>query len=104
MIGPPLLSLPSSLRAESKGGPIIFYLALLSLLFGASGALAQDKPDSSALPKISSETLTLTLDKAVSLALKQNPTAQIAVLQAADAVQDTNLARPGLCPHADLQT
>src|SRR5258708_26551632 len=30
---------------ENKGGPIIFYLALLSLLFGASGALAQDRSE-----------------------------------------------------------
>jgi len=89
---------------ESKGGPIIFYLALLGLLFGASGALAQDKPDNSASSKASSEPLTLTLDKAVSLALKQNTTAQIAVLQAAEAVQDKNIARAGLLPQADLQT
>ncbi len=89
---------------ENKGGPIIFYLALLSLLFGASGVLAQDKPDNSASSKASSEPLTLTLDKAVSLALKQNPTAQIAVLQAAEAVQDKNIARAGLLPQADLQT
>jgi len=89
---------------ESKGGPIIFYLALLSLLFGASGALAQNKQDNSTLPKVSSEPLTLTLDKAVSLALKQNPTAQIAVLQAAEAVQNKNIARAGLLPQADLQT
>src|SRR5260221_10788555 len=89
---------------ESKGGPIIFYLALLSLLFGASGALAQNKPDSSASPKVSGEPLTLTLDKAVSLALKQNPTAQIAVLQAAQTVQDKNIARAGLLPQADLQS
>ena len=37
------------------------------------------------------------------LALKQNPTAQIAVLQAAQAVQDKNIARAGLLPQADLQ-
>ena len=49
-----------------------------------------------------SEPLKLTLDKAVGLALKQNPTAQIAVLQAAQAVQDKNIARAALLPNADL--
>jgi outer membrane protein TolC len=44
------------------------------------------------------------LDKAVSLALRQNTTAQIAVLQAAESVQDKNIARAGLLPQADLQT
>jgi outer membrane protein TolC/ABC-type transporter Mla MlaB component len=80
---------------ESKGKPIIFYTILLGLLLAANGVKAQEKP--SAAP------LKLTLEKAVTLALKQNPTAQIAVLQAAEAVQDKNIARAGLLPQADLQ-
>jgi outer membrane protein TolC len=40
----------------------------------------------------------------VNLAVKQNPSAQIAVLQAAEAVEDKNIARAGLLPQADLQT
>src|SRR3989454_905739 len=87
---------------ENKGTPIIFYVILMSLLLGASGARAQDKPDAPAAAQAASEPLKLTLDKAVGLALKQNPTAQIAVLQAAQAVQDKNIARAALLPTADL--
>jgi outer membrane protein TolC/ABC-type transporter Mla MlaB component len=93
---------------DNKGTPIIFYVALLGLLFGAGGLKAQEKPqekpDMPANMQASGEPLRLTLDKAVSLALKQNPTAQIAVLQAAQAVQDKNIARAGLLPQADLQS
>jgi outer membrane protein TolC len=46
----------------------------------------------------------LTLDQAVTLALKQNTTAQIAVIQAAEAVQDQNVARAALLPQAQLQS
>ncbi len=92
---------------DNKGTPIIFYIAILSLLLGASGATAQqkpqEKPDTPANTQASGEPLRLTLDKAVNLALKQNPTAQIAVLQAAEAVQDKNIARAGLLPQADLK-
>ena len=44
----------------------------------------------------------LTLDQAVSLALKQNPTAQIAIITAAESVQDKNVARSALLPQASL--
>lgn len=86
---------------KEKGTPIIFYVALLSLLFGGSQAGAQEKPPTTAAA--SGEVLKLSLDKAVGLALKQNPTAQIAVLQAAQAVEDKNIARAGLLPTADLK-
>jgi len=89
---------------DSKGTPIIFYVALLSLLFGAANGKAQDKPSDAVPASAAAEPLKLTLDKAVSLALKQNPTAQIAVLQAAEAVQDKNIARAGLLPQVNLQT
>ena len=79
----------------SKGKPIIFYTILLGMLLVANGVKAQDNTPAAPLK--------LTLEKAVSLALKQNPTAQIAVLQAAEAVQDKNIARAGLLPQADLQ-
>jgi outer membrane protein len=88
---------------ENKGKPIIFYIILLSLLLGANGVEAQDKPEAPAPTQAASEPLKLTLDKAVSLALKQNPTAQVAVLQAAEAVQEKNIARAALLPNADLQ-
>jgi outer membrane protein TolC/ABC-type transporter Mla MlaB component len=93
---------------DNKGTPIIFYVALLGLLLRAGGLKAQEKPqekpDLPANPQATAEPLRLTLDKAVSLALKQNPTAQIAVLQAAEAVQDKNIARAGLLPTADLES
>jgi outer membrane protein len=88
---------------ENKGAPIIFYVLFLSLLLGSSGASAQEKPDRPAPMPAASEPLKLTLDKAVGLALRQNPTAQIAVLQAAQAVEDKNIARADLLPRADLK-
>jgi outer membrane protein len=88
---------------DNKGTPIIFYVALLGLLFAASGMKAQERPAVPANTQAPAEPLRLTLAKAVSLALKQNTTAQIAVLQAAEAVQDKNIARAGLLPQADLQ-
>jgi outer membrane protein TolC len=45
--------------------------------------------------------LQLTLDQAVGLALKQNPTAQIAVIQVLQSVQDKNVARAALLPEVD---
>jgi outer membrane protein TolC len=89
---------------ENKGTPIIFYVMLLSLLLGASGAKAQEQPPTTPNAQAAGEPLKLTLDKAVGLALKQNPTAQIAVLQSAQAVQDKNIARAALLPQADFQT
>ncbi|HKF26595.1 MAG TPA: TolC family protein, partial [Candidatus Acidoferrum sp.] len=83
---------------SEKKTPIIFYVLLFGLLLNASGLRAQQSAPAGAGP------LKLTLDRAVSLALKQNPTAQIAVLQAAEAVQDKNIARAGLLPQADLET
>ena len=85
-----------------KGSPIIFYVALFSLLFGAGRAEAQEAKQSRLASPASSQVLRLTLDQAVGLALKQNPTAQIAVLSAAESAQDTNIARAGLLPEADL--
>src|SRR5260370_37743195 len=89
---------------DNKGTPIIFYVILLGLLFGAAGVKAQEKPDGPANTQASGEPLRLTLDKAVSLALKQNTTAQIAVLQAAEAGQDQNIAPADLSARAELQT
>jgi outer membrane protein len=87
---------------ENKGTPIIFYVILMGLLLAASGVRAQDKPDAPAATQAAGEPLKLTLDIAVGLALKQNPTAQIAVLQAAQAVQEKNIARAALLPTADF--
>src|SRR4029077_19350554 len=48
--------------------------------------------------------LKLTLDRAVGLALKQNPAAQIAVLDPAQAVEDKKIPRAGLLPQANFET
>ena len=90
-------------RAEGgsdKKTPIIFYLLLFGLLMNASGASAQ-QPATAAV-QVDASPLKLTLDRAVGLALKQNPTAQIAVLQAAQSVQDKNIARAALIPQASF--
>jgi len=85
-----------------KGSPIIFYIALCSLTLGAGRASAQ-QPKHALLPSNPpSQMLRLTLDQAVALALKQNPTAQIAVLTAAQSVQDKNIALAALLPDASL--
>jgi outer membrane protein len=85
-----------------KSSSIIFYVLFLSLLFGPAGLRAQTAP--SPLPSHApSETLRLTLEQSVALALKQNPTQQIAVINAAESVQDKNITRADLLPQANFQ-
>jgi outer membrane protein TolC/ABC-type transporter Mla MlaB component len=87
---------------KSKGSPIIFYVAFFSLLI--LPAMAEGQQKSSALPGAApAGTLRLTLEQAVVLAIKQNPTQQIAVLNAAESVQDKNITRAELLPQADLR-
>jgi outer membrane protein TolC/ABC-type transporter Mla MlaB component len=94
-------------RGRRKGAPIIFYVAFFSLLMGPGISHAQGVSgtrDKYGLPtNPPSQTLRLTLDQAVNLALKQNPTAQIAVLSAAQSEQDKNISRAALLPQADLR-
>jgi outer membrane protein len=86
----------------SKGSPFIFYVVLFSLLLVPTFAGAQTK--NSALPATApTDTLKLTLEQSVALAIKQNPTQQIAVLNAAESVQDKNITRSELLPQADLR-
>jgi outer membrane protein len=89
--------------ANKKGSPIIFYIALLSLTLGAVGARAQS-PNAAVPPaNATADAVRLSLEQAVALALKQNPTQQIAVLNAAESVQDKNISRAALLPQADLR-
>jgi outer membrane protein len=89
--------------SRKKGSHIIFYVAFFSLLVTPVVAHAQGPLRQSPLPATApTGTLKLTLDQAVSLALKQNPTAQIAVLTAAESVQDRNITRADLLPQASL--
>jgi outer membrane protein len=94
--------------AKGKKSHIIFYLFFLCAAVGASASRAQDAParlnqiPRSLLPaNAPSGVLRLTLDQAVSLAVKQNPTAQVAVIQALESVQDKNVARAALLPEMD---
>src|SRR5690349_3456167 len=91
-------------KERSKGSHIVFYIALFSLLIGASGAHAQSNTKAQILPAgAPTEALRLTLDQAVALALKENPTAQIAILAAAQSEQDKNIARAELLPQANAR-
>src|SRR5947207_10150605 len=91
-------------RERPKGSHIIFYTVFFSLIFGSTVARAQGTNKSSSLSgNAPRQTLRLTLDQAVGLALKQNTTAQIAILQAAQSEQDRNLSRADLLPQASAK-
>lgn len=87
-----------------KRVPIIFYVLFFGLSMSSAGSLqAQTTERPNGLPaNPPTQVLRLTLDQAVGLALRQNTTAQIAVIQAAEAVQDKNVARAALLPQAQL--
>ncbi len=88
---------------RGKGSHIIFYLAFFSLLATPRVSRAQEAPKPSALPaNAPGQVLRLTLDQAVALAVKQNTTAQIAVLTYAQSREDKNISRAALLPEADL--
>ncbi|HLK05035.1 MAG TPA: TolC family protein [Candidatus Acidoferrum sp.] len=84
-----------STERRGKGPGFFFYAILFSLLAVGKPAMAQQAP--------SAEPLKLSLEQSVTLALKQNTTAQIAVLTAAEAEQDKNISRSNLLPNANLQ-
>jgi outer membrane protein len=89
-------------KGRRKSSHIIFYTIFFGLTAGAAVAHAQGPYKKSALPgNAPTQVLRLTLDQAVGLALKQNPTAQIAILQAAQSEQDKNIARADLLPQAN---
>jgi len=89
-------------KARTKGSHIIFYVAFFSLILAPGPAQAQGNKRQSALGgDAPTEVLRLTLDQAVGLALKQNPTAQIAILTAAQSEQDKNIARADLLPQVN---
>jgi outer membrane protein len=91
-------------KDRTKGAPIIFYVALFSLVMSPTLVHAQGTSKQRQLPpNAPAEVLRLTLDQAVGLALRQNPTAQIAVLTAAQSEQDKNIARADLLPQASAR-
>jgi outer membrane protein len=87
---------------RKKGSHIIFYVAFFSLLITPSYARAQTTPRSPLPANAPTGIMRLTLDQAVALALKQNPTEQIAILNAAESNQDKNITRAALLPQANL--
>jgi outer membrane protein len=96
--------LDSSTNAgRGKRSHIIFYVTFFSLLLAPRPGHAQGAPKPSALTaNVPVQVLRLTLDQAVALAVKQNTTAQIAVLTYAQSLQDKNIARAALLPEANL--
>jgi outer membrane protein len=96
-------------KKDPKRSHIIFYIALFSLLVfpALTPAQSQTQPQShqrqSALPAQAPDgVMRLTLDQAVGLALKQNTTAQIAILTAAQSEQDQKIALSELLPQAQV--
>lgn len=88
---------------RKKGSHIIFYVAFFSLVVTPMVARAQGTGRQNPLPgNAPSGVMRLTLDQSVALALKQNPTAQIAIITAAQSVQDKNVVRADLLPQANL--
>ena len=92
----------SESKGQRKSSHIIFYTILFSLLVGST-AQAQNTKQGALPGNAPTGTRRLTLDQAVTLALKQNPTAQIAILQAAQSEQDRNIALSDLLPQANAK-
>jgi outer membrane protein len=89
---------------DTKGTTIIFYIALLSLLIFPTPMRAQATANQPSLPaNAPTGVLRLTLEQAVNLGLKQNPTQQIAVLNALESIQDKNITRSEFLPQANLK-
>jgi outer membrane protein len=90
-------------RKDTKRSHIIFYITLFSLLLIPAVTPAQSQRQQSPLPADApAGVMRLTLDEAVALALKQNTTAQIATLTAAQSTQDQKIALSQLLPQAQL--
>ena len=88
---------------SSKRSPIIFYVFLFGLLTAPHASWAQSSRTPSALPPNGPDgAVRLTLEQAVSLALKQNTTVQIAILTAAQSEQDKRVALSQLLPQANF--
>src|SRR5262249_28742738 len=85
-------------EGPSKRPPIIFYGLLFSLLFAPHAGAQSPQPATATAPGV----VRLTLEQSVSLALKQNTTAQIAILTAPQSQKANRVARPQLLPQASL--
>jgi outer membrane protein len=85
---------------KPKGAPIIFYIILFSLLIPGLTHGAQQQSAAALNPNVP---VRLSLEQAVALALKENPTEQIGLINAAESVLDKNIQRSVLLPYADLR-
>jgi outer membrane protein len=90
-------------KKDAKRSHIIFYMAFFSLLLAPTLTPGQAQRQQNPLPaEVPAGVMRLTLDQAVALGLKQNTTAQIAVLTAAQGEQDQKIALSALLPQAQL--
>src|SRR5712664_2654866 len=94
---------PRTANASKKFPGIVFWVFAVGALIGGGTMRAQDR-GAPQEPRAAAEkpAVGLTLDRAVALALKQNPQVQIAVLSAAQSEQDRSIARAALLPQASL--
>ena len=90
-------------KGYGKKSHIIFYFFLFAVFLGPTMTRAQGaKPQNVLPPNAPTEVLRLTLEQAVATALKQNTTAQVAVLTAAQSEQDRKIALSELLPQASF--
>jgi outer membrane protein len=87
---------------NGKGSHIVFYAVLFGLLLSPATSRAQSNKQNGLANQAPSGVLQLTLQQAVSLAVKQNTTAQIAQIVAKQSVEQKNIARAELLPQANL--
>lgn len=86
----------------SKGSHIVFYTLLFGLLLSPTLGRAQTNIQNGLSKQAPDGVMRLTLEQAVNLAVKQNTTAQIAQIEAKEAVEQKNVARAELLPQANL--
>jgi outer membrane protein len=86
----------------NKGSHIVFYTLLFGLLLSPAAGRAQSNKQNGLPNQTPSGVMRLTLEQAVNLAVKQNTTAQIALITAKESVQQMNIARAELLPQANL--
>jgi outer membrane protein len=94
-------------KKPAKKSHIIFYIALFSLLVvpvltPAKGQAASAQGQNGLPTEAPTGVMRLTLDQAVTLALKQNTTTRTAVLTAAQSEQDQKIALSQLLPQVQL--
>jgi outer membrane protein len=86
----------------NKGSHIVFYTLLFGLLLSPTIGRAQTNKQNGLPNQAPSGVLQLTLEQAVNLAVKQNTTAQIALIVSKESVEQKNIARAELLPQANL--